>query len=134
MYQRGSHSKYSLTAHIVMVTKYRYKWLENSKVSFYIKRLFTEEAKKLDCEISLIKEDKNHIHFILEYTPTITISKVLHRLKQISTYYLWREYPEYLSSYYYGGLKRIWSRGYFVCIIGKGASYNTIKKYIRNQG
>ena len=27
-----------------------------------------------------------------------------------------------------------WSKGYFVCSIGEGASYDTIRKYIQNQG
>lgn len=40
---------------------------------------------------------------------------------------------ELISKYIYGN-RRFWSRGYFVCSIGKGASYETIKQYIENQG
>lgn len=32
------------------------------------------------------------------------------------------------------GSRKFWSRGYFACSIGKGASYESIKKYIKNQG
>lgn len=77
--------------------------------------------------------DKNHIHFLIQSKPSISISDIVKRLKQYSTYNVWKKHRQYMKKYYWGKQHYLWTRGYFVCTIGE-AGEEAIKNYIRNQG
>lgn len=62
----------------------------------------------------------DHIHLMIQYLPEISITQIIHKIKQITTYRIWKE-------------KTFWSDGYFACSIGE-ANPETIKAYIENQG
>ena len=48
--------------------------------------------------------------------------------------YLWYVFENELSKVYWKQHHIFWSKGYFVCSIGEGASYKTIQEYIKSQG
>lgn len=62
----------------------------------------------------------------------IAVTSIARRLKQESTRELWKRYPDWLRHQFWKE-RTFWSDGYFVCSIG-GASPETIRKYIENQG
>ena len=75
-------------------------------------------------------KSKNHSKFSLKaHMVFITVG----RLKQETTFTLWRLFEEELRKHYYKE-HTFWSDGYFVYSIGEGASYETIQKYISTQG
>ena len=92
----------------------------------------TTSVKKYDYEIIQMETDKDHVHILLRYDPKTSVSDIVKRLKQYSTYQMWDYNEEYLSKHYW---KRriLWSNGYFACSIGQ-ISQKTIEKYIQNQG
>lgn len=62
----------------------------------------------------------------------IAVTSIARRLKQESTRELWKRYPDWLRHQFWKE-RTFWSDGYFVCSIG-GASPETVRKYIENQG
>lgn len=134
MYKTKAHSKFSLLVHLVFVTKYRYKWLLDKYISDKVKTLIEEVCKSIDTEIVEIETDKDHIHLLISYHPEISVTKLVHRLKQKVAYTLWKEDVSYMRRFYFPPKRLTFSRGYFACSICAGASYDTIKEYIASQG
>lgn len=77
--------KYYLKIHLVLVVKYRKKLIIN-EIKDFIYKEFYEISEKNNFNIDEINSDKNHIHLLISYEPTVKISSIVMRLKQISTY------------------------------------------------
>lgn len=134
MYKSKNHSKYSLKAHLVFATKYRKKLFDNQNIVFELKRKLSEIADRSNFEIELMEVDRDHIHILIDYEPNISIVQIVRRLKQETTHHMWVIFEKELSKIYWKKTNMFWSKGYFVCSIGEGASYETIQQYIQNQG
>lgn len=130
-YYRGGSCKYKLTIHLCLVTKFRYKIFYGSMITD-LKKIITEICEENDWFLQIMKTDKDHIHILIDYKQTETVSSIVRKIKQYSTWRLWKIHPE-LRNTYRGKRLMLWSGGYFTCSIGD-ASNETIKKYIENQG
>ena len=130
-YRRGGHVKYSLKIHLIFVTKYRRK-LFYRKLKEDVKQYLCDVAIRQNCSIIKMETDIDHVHVLLEYAPSQSVSDIAGFLKQYSAYKMWRKYKVVLLRYYW---KRnaLWSDGYFVSSIGQ-MSQATIETYIQNQG
>ncbi|MCQ2975059.1 MAG: IS200/IS605 family transposase [Bacteroidales bacterium] len=131
-YENFSHAKTKIRYHIIFSTKYRKKCL-NLIHDDVISIMKEAENKNKNFNIEMMELDKDHIHFLLQIKPTETISNVVHYLKQISTYYLWKTHHDYLTKYYWKGKHHLWTKGYFCSTIGE-VSEQKIKQYIEKQG
>lgn len=134
MYKSKNHSEYSLKAHLVFAPKYRKKLFDNQNIVFELKRKLSEIADRSNFEIELMEVDRDHIHILIDYEPNILIVQIVRRLKQETTHHMWVIFEKELSKIYWKETNMFWSKGYFVCSIGEGASYETIQQYIQNQG
>lgn len=133
MYKSKNHSKFSLKAHLVFVTKYRKPLFKNGAIVSRLKLKLTDIESWSNFNIELAEVDKNHIHILVDYEPKVSILQIVRKLKQETTIHLWKLFEEELRKHYYKE-HTFWSDGYFVCSIGVGASYGTMQEYIRNQG
>lgn len=79
-----------------------------------------------------METDGDHIHILLQYNPSDSITKIVGVLKSYNTYHIWRAHNTILSQHFWKG-QMLWSDGYFACSIGN-VSKETIEKYIENQG
>ena len=130
-YNRHNRRKYSLKAHIVLVTKYRKQLLKGS-IANDVKQKIFDIANTRGYEIIAMETDKDHMHFLISYDTTDRVCDIVKIVKQETTYYLWQKYGSFLSKQYWK--KRIfWSDGYFACSIGEVSSA-AIQKYIESQG
>jgi putative transposase len=131
-YVSKNHSKYLLMTHLIFVCKYRKKLL--IKFGEQIKKLFYDIVEEHDLDIIEMEIDKDHIHLLIQYSPTQSILEIVRHFKQISTYRIWRQENNsiYLSKQFWVE-KTFWSDGYFACSIGQ-VSKETIEKYIQSQG
>lgn len=125
-----NHCVFNLTFHVVFVTKFRRKCLTDAALA-ELDRFLPEYATELGLSILEIKGEADHLHFILQTTPTDRLSNIVGILKSKSSSFL-------ISKKYacpnWGKLSRtFWSSGYFICSTG-GVSIETLKKYIQNQG
>ena len=131
-YCRDGHSKYSLKIHLIFVTKYRKSIFCNKNIDEDVKQFFYDTAIKYNYRIIQMETDKDHIHILLEYKPTIAVSIIVKQLKQYTTFHIWKRYRNILSKYYWKK-QVLWSDGYFACSIGQ-VSQDIIEKYIQSQG
>lgn len=88
-YVSENHSKHLLMVHLIFVVKYRRNLL--IKFGDEIKQIFYDIAKEKDIVIVEMEVDKNHIHLLVHYKPTMSVLDLVRWFKQISTYRLWRQ-------------------------------------------
>lgn len=124
--------KYLLQYHLIFVCKYRKKLLTDKIISEDIKQLSYEICNKHNVIIKEMETDNDHIHYMIETDPTISISKIVNLMKSYTTYYIWKLHKNYLSKHFWKE-HTFWTDGYFVCSIGN-VSEKTLRKYIENQG
>ena len=88
--------KYLLQYHIIFVCKYRKKLLMSKQISDDIKQFSYEICQKHKVIIRYMETDKDHIHYMIETEPTMSISKIVNLMKSYTTYHIWKRYPDYL--------------------------------------
>ena len=131
-YVSRNHSKYLLMCHLIFVCKYRKKLLV--RYDKEIKKLFYDIAEEKDLNIIEMEVDKDHIHILVQYSPTKSILEIVRCFKQMSTYRIWRQNNNqiYLKKHFWKE-NTFWSDGYFACSIGN-VSKEIIENYIQEQG
>ncbi len=97
----------------------------------FVKDKCLEISKNYDFEICYLETDKDHIHFMIQTTPQVSIGQIVRVLKQQTTFAIWRKFP--ILKQFFWKEKTFWSDGYFVTTIGQ-VSQETLKKYIEEQG
>jgi len=85
-----------------------------------------------DFSVEVYESDLDHYHFLIRYIPRLSISQIVRRLKQQSTYHIWQKHSMSLSKEFWKK-QTFWSDGYFACSIGE-ACPDTIREYILSQG
>ncbi len=127
-YKSGSHTRYDIKYHIVWITKYR-KPVLTGVVAERIRELIRQICQ--ENEVTIIKGhvSKDHIHLMLSSNPNLSISKLVQKLKGVSSYKMLREF-EPLKKMFWG--QHLWARGYFVATTGT-VTDEIIKEYIENQ-
>ena len=78
-----------------------------------------------------IGNDKDHVHFLVQSVPTITVTKVVTTIKSITAREIFKEFPKLRKDMWGSSL---WISGYYANTVGLYASKDTIKNYIKNQG
>lgn len=120
-----------LKVHLVLVTKYRRKLLQD-RIASDIKQWIVLLAKEKTWNIAAIETDKDHVHILLDYDKTECACSIDKSIKQMTTYKVWQKYSSMLCKTYYK--KQVfWSDGYFAYSIGE-VSASTIQHYIENPG
>ena len=123
--------KYLLQYHLIFVCKYRKKLLIKS-IADDIKQLSYEICNKHNVTIKEMEIDKDHIHYLIETEPNISVSQIVNLMKSYITYHIWERHQEFLSKHFWKE-HTLWTDGYFVCSVGN-VSEKTLREYIKNQG
>ena len=129
-YHTSSHSKYSLKCHLIFCVKYRKKLL--TYLGEDIKQILFDISLNSDFSIDVMEIDKDHIHILIDFKPTVSILAIVNRLKSFSTKKIWSLHNNYLKKSFWEEYT-FWSDGYFACSTGD-ASTDTIRQYISEQG
>ena len=130
-YFSKTHKKFLLKAHIIFVVKYRKPLLKYELINKTVIGA-CENSTTQNFQIDLMKSDGNHMHFMINYDPDVTISQIVRRMKQFSSIDVWKNHYNILSKHFWKE-RVFWTRGYFVCSVGD-ASIDVVRKYIENQG
>ena len=129
-YSNYGHAKCRITYHIIFSTKYRRICLE--PIYDTIIECFKYIESISDFDILMMETDKDHIHFLIKSKPSLSVTQIVRRLKQLSTKYIYDKCYDYMKQYYWKE-NVLWTHGYFCSTIGN-VSENVIKQYIENQG
>lgn len=130
MEKSKNRKKYYLKIHLIFVIKYRKNLLINELKDFIINKII-EISNKNNFIIENINSDVNHVHMLIEYPPHISITSIVRKLKQETTYHVWLNYSNILNNIFYRE-KTFWSDGYYVSSIGH-INEEIVNNYINNQ-
>ena len=104
----SSHAITRLTVHLVWVTKYRYPVLQG-EIKQRCRDLIIQICDAEDIRILKGVVSKDHVHMLMEYPPSKSISEIVKRLKGRTSRRLQEEFPE-LRRRYWG--RHFWAIGY----------------------
>ncbi len=126
--ERGAHSAYLLTYHLVWCVKYRRKVL-TKEIGDRLKEIAGVLLLDAECALIAIETDVDHIHFVFRAKPIHQLSKVINSLKGVTARRLFQEFPTLKNRLWKGHL---WSPSYFLVTVG-GAPLEVIKRYVESQ-
>jgi|SRR5690606_9778490 len=125
----NNHSVFLLYYHLVLVTKYRRKVIDNN-ISNRLKEIFEKIQGNYNITLQEWNHDKDHIHILFKAHPNTELSKFINAYKSASSRLIKKEYPKIKEQLW---KEYFWSRSYCLLTTG-GVSIEVIKKYIEKQG
>jgi len=125
----NNRSVFLLYYHLVLVTKYRRKVIDDN-ISNRLKEMFEYIQPKYNIELQKWNHDKDHVHILFKAHPNTEISKFINAYKSASSRIIKKEFPEIKKKLW---KEYFWSRSYCLLTTG-GAPIEIIKRYIESQG
>lgn len=130
-YYTNRHAVYLLQYHLVVVTKYRHKVINNELKERLIEISYSIIENDWESKIVSINTEEDHIHILFETSPQTQLSKLINNYKTVTSRLIRKEFSKQLESYY---LKPyFWSDTYFISSVSN-TSETMIKTYIDKQG
>jgi putative transposase len=126
-YRKGRHIVTNLHVHLVFVTKYRSGALDDDALE-RLHHTFASVARDFDARLVECDGEKDHVHLLVEYPPTVTLSRLINSLKGVGSRILLRDRPD-LRVF---AAKGLWSPSYFAASCG-GAPIEIVRNYVANQ-
>ena len=125
-----SHNKTLLMYHLVFPLKYRKKVIteESGKTIVDICEGISE---RYEIEFIEIGHESDHVHFLVQSVPTMSVSSIVRTIKSIVAREIFRLHPE-IQSILWGG--NFWTIGFYANTVGLYAGKDVIQKYVQNQG
>ena len=128
-YRKGRTVVCAIHIHLVFVTKYRRGVLSDRALKV-VSKACASVCADFKADLKEFNGEDDHVHLLIEYPPTVTLSTFVNSLKGVSSRLLRREkFPE-VTKRLWGG--RLWSPSYFAASCG-GAPLSIIRQYIENQ-
>ena len=128
-FRRGRSCVFLLHVHLVFVTKYRKKVFTSQALSS-LKDIFESVCVDFGAKLVEVNGENDHVHLLITYPPTITLSKLVNSLKGVSSRLIRKANFPSVNKALWG--KSLWSPSYFASSCG-GAPLEIIKEYIEQQ-
>ena len=125
-----SHNKNLLLYHFVCPAKYKRKVFTKS-VEKTLKAVCQGIGERFEIYTIEIGTDEDHVHFLLQSVPTYSPTQILTTVKSITAKKIFKHHPE-VKDLLWGG--KFWTSGYYVNTVGQYSNFETIQKYVQNQG
>ena len=127
---RKSHNVSILVYHFVCPAKYR-RAVIDEKVDQVLKDVCLEIAQRYQIEFLEIGTDKDHVHFLVQSVPSYSPTKIITIIKSFTAREVFMRVPS-VKKQLWGG--EFWTDGYYVGTVGRHATEETIRQYVKNQG
>jgi putative transposase len=127
-YRRSSHCLFDLKVHVVWITKYR-KPILIGQDALRVRDMVRKICADLEVDILAGNIRRDHIHLLLSYPPQLCISRLVQKMKGITSRKLLQESNK-LRKELWG--RHLWARGYFAVSTGH-VTEEVIAEYIKNQ-
>lgn len=124
------HCVYNLQYHLVLVTKYRKKCF-TSEILSDLEDICLNICDKWSCRLAEFGGEEDHIHLLIEAHPAMDMSRFINNIKTVSSRLIKKRHQEHFQKFYWK--PALWTRAYCLLTAG-GATIETIKTYIENQG
>lgn len=123
-----SHVLWHCQYHIIWTPKYRYRVLTGA-IAQEVYSCIQVFASQLECEISELNIQKDHVHLLVMVPPKVSISKLMGTLKGRTAIRIFKKF-QYLKNKPYWG-NHFWAPGY--CVDTVGLDEEKIRKYVKYQ-
>ena len=130
-YYTNRHAVYLLQYHLVVVTKYRHKVINNDLKDRLIEISYSIIENDWKSKIISINTDEDHVHILFETSPQTQLSKLINNYKTVTSRLIRKEFSKQLEQYYWNPY--FWSDTYFISSVSD-TSEAMIKRYIEKQG
>ena len=130
-YYTNRHAVYLLQYHLVVVTKYRHKVINNDLKDRLIEISYSIIESDWKSKIISINTDEDHVHILFETSPQTQLSKLINNYKTVTSRLIRKEFSKQLEQYYWKPY--FWSDTYFISAVSD-TSEAMIKRYIEKQG
>jgi putative transposase len=127
-FRTGRHCVFALHVHLVFVTKYRRKVLTEESHDT-LRTIFAKVCGDFGATLVESNGEDDHVHLLVEYTPTLSLPRLVNSLKGVSSRRLRLLHPDIAERYYKGVL---WTHSYCAASCG-GAPLSIIRQYVENQ-
>lgn len=126
----GRHCVFMLHCHLLFVTKYRGKVLDEAMLA-YMEEVMRHVCSLSEVDMKEFNGEADHVHLLINYPPKVQLSKLVNSLKGVSSRRIRKEFP---SSRVHGSAKSgsLWSPSYFAGSVG-GAPWEVLRQYIEQQ-
>lgn len=124
-----SHAVYSLRLHVVFVTKYRRKVI-NEEMLVFLEAAFRGVLESWHCRLEEFGGDSDHVHLLISIHPALDISKLINNLKSATSKKVRSHFSEQVAKFYWKPY--FWHRAYYIGSVGM-VSLETIRRYIEQQ-
>jgi REP element-mobilizing transposase RayT len=125
-----SHNKTLLLYHIVCPAKYR-KAIFTEAVEQSLKEVCVEIGLRYEIHFVEIGTDEDHIHFLVQSVPKLSVTQLVSTIKSITARELFRLHPK-IKRQLWGG--NIWTSGYYANTVGQYGNEKVIQQYVQSQG
>ena len=129
-YKHKRHNVSVLLYHLVCPAKYR-RVVFTDEVDRELREVCMEISKRYEISFIEIGVDKDHVHFLIQSVPQLTVTRIVTIIKSITARYVFEAKPE-LKKELWGS--SLWTSGYYASTVGKHGNETVIGKYIKEQG
>lgn len=129
---KGRHSVYSLTVHLIFVCKRRGKVFDDERL-MALHTMFDKVLDDFEAELLEFNGEEDHVHLLVSYPPKHSIAAIVNSLKGVSSRRLKEQFPAIESFWSVAKSKNaLWSPSYFASSTG-GVPIEVLKRYIQEQ-
>ena len=127
--ESNNHSVFLMYYHLILVIKYRRKVIDDA-ISDRLREIFEYIQPNYNITLQEWNHDLDHVHVLFKAHPNSELSKFINAYKSASSRLIKKEFSIIRKSLW---KEYFWSRSFCLLTTG-GASIETIKRYIENQG
>lgn len=124
------HNKNLLLYHFVCPAKYRRK-VFTKEVEKTLVEICQGIAKRYEIYTIELGSDEDHVHFLIQGVPGVCPTEIIRTVKSITAKKIFKAHPE-VKQLLWGG--KFWTGGYYVNTVGQYSNFETIQKYVQDQG
>ena len=125
-----NHNKTLLLYHLVFPAKYRQK-VFTAEVENTLKEVCIGISERYEIRFLEIGSDSDHVHFLVQSVPTVTIREVVTTIKSITARMIFKKHSE-VKKLLWGG--NFWTSGYYANTVGSHGTEEVIQQYVQKQG
>ena len=118
-----------LHVHLVFVPKYR-RGVFDDELLVACEDIMRQVCRDFGAALVEFNGEDDHVHLLVEYPPTVQLSKLVNSLKGVSARVLRRDFRQKIRPFLWG--EHFWSPSYFAASVG-GAPIAVLREYIESQ-
>ena len=124
------HNKTLLLYHLVFPAKYRQK-IFTTEAEHTLKDVCIGISERYEIRFLEIGSDIDHVHFLVQSVPTITVREIVTTIKSITARKIFKKHPK-VKKFLWGG--HFWTSGFYANTVGSHGTEEVIQQYVQKQG